>query len=103
MFRAPVWEHEGPGAWHFVTLPEELADAVLEQSEGRGAAFGSVPVQATIGTTTWRTSLFPDKRLRSYVLPVKRAVRAAQGLTAGDVVAVELVVLPDAQGARSAG
>jgi hypothetical protein len=103
MFRAPVWEHEGPGAWHFVTLPQDLADAVLEQSESRGAAFGSVPVQATIGTTTWRTSLFPDKRARSYVLPVKKAVRAAQGLTAGDVVAVELVVLPAAQGAPPAG
>jgi hypothetical protein len=93
MFRAPLWEHDGPGAWHFVTLPEDLADTVLEQFEGRGVAFGSVPVRATIGTTTWRTSLFPDSRARSYLLPVKKAVRAAQGLTAGDVVTVDVEVL----------
>jgi Domain of unknown function (DUF1905) len=94
MFQAPLWEHDGPGSWHFVTVPNDLADAVLEQVEGRGSAFGSVPVLATIGTTTWRTSLFPDRRARSYVLPVKKSVRTAEGLTAGDMTSVDLEVLP---------
>jgi hypothetical protein len=93
MFRARLWEHDGPGSWHFVTLPADLADAVLDQVEGRGTAFGSVPVEATIGTTTWRTSLFPDRRAGSYVLPVKKAVRTAEALVAGDMATVDLVVL----------
>jgi Domain of unknown function (DUF1905) len=44
---------------------------------------------------TWRTSIFPDSARKAYVLPVKRAVRTAEGLAAGDTAAVtvELVEL----------
>ena len=55
-------------------------------------AFGSVRVEASVGATTWRTSVFPDK-VRGYVLPVKAAVRRAEGLDVGDDVTVSLVVL----------
>ena len=36
-------------------------------------------VEVTLGTSTWRTSVFPDKA-RGYVLPVKSAVRRREGL-----------------------
>ena len=38
-------------AWHFVTLPPELADDVREVGAGARAGFGSVRVTATIGST----------------------------------------------------
>lgn len=95
-FTAPLWEHDGPAAWFFVTLPHDLSDAIDEATSpvlaGR-AGFGSVRVEVTIGGTTWRTSVFPDSRRRAYVLPVKRAVRAAEGLADGDPVGVGLTVL----------
>jgi hypothetical protein len=94
-FAAPLWEHDGQGAWHFVTLPEELSDeiaAVTGGVERRG--FGSVRVEATIGVSTWRTSLFPDKASGSYVLPVKKPVRLANAVAAGDHVEVRLLVEP---------
>jgi Domain of unknown function (DUF1905) len=53
----------------------------------RGPGFGSVRVRATIGTSTWATSIFPAKDA-GYVLPVKRPVRVAEGLEAGDLAAV---------------
>ena len=94
-FTAELWEHSTmPGSWFFVTLPEDCADdiaAVTEGAERRG--FGSVRVEATLGPSTWRTSVFPDKESGSYVLPVKKAVRAAAAIEAGDEVPVRLVVL----------
>jgi hypothetical protein len=49
-----------------------------------------IPVRARIGSTVWETSLFPkDGR---YVVPVKDVVRKAEELTAGDTVAVQLVI-----------
>ena len=41
----------------------------------------------------WRTWVFPDAKYETYVLPVKKAVRAAEGLREGSTVRVELEVL----------
>jgi Domain of unknown function (DUF1905) len=94
VFRAEVWEHspEDPGSWHFVTVPAELGeDIVMEAGPRRG--FGSVRVEARTGSTTWRTSLFPDSASGGFVLPVKKAVRNAEGLAAGTVCEVTIRVL----------
>lgn len=91
-FEAPLWQYQGPAAWCFVTLPADLADRVLERVEGGGSPFGAVPVQARVGGTTWRTSLFPDRQAASYLLPMKKSVRTSNGLEPGDVVTVHLTV-----------
>lgn len=91
-FTADLWIWEGEAAWYFVTLPETLSDEVAESApSARG--FGSVRVEVTVGSTTWRTSLFPDKKAGAYVLPVKKAVRTAEGLAAGDRLSIALEVL----------
>lgn len=88
-FAAPLWLYEG-GSWHFITMPGDLTDDVKARVGG-GRGFGSVRVRATIGGTTWTTSVFPATD--GYVLPVKRAVRDAEGLDDGDVADVELEIL----------
>lgn len=85
-----MWLYQGPDPWHFVSLPADVSDAIQEQTIDRPSAFGSVRVNATIGGTRWSTSLFPDQQRQVYVLPLKKAVREAEGLNRGDVVAVEI-------------
>jgi hypothetical protein len=63
---------------------------------GEPRGFGSVRVEAVLGSTTWRTSLFPSREEQAYVLPVKKAVRRAEGVETGDEVEVSLLVLDDA-------
>lgn len=92
-FTAELWEHEGSASWFFVSLPEDVADEVDERWGQHAGGFGSVRVEVTVGATTWRTSLFPDTKRATYLLPVKRAVRTAEGLADGSVVEVELAVL----------
>lgn len=89
-FEAELWEYDGQGAWHFVTVPAELSED-LRADAGPRRGFGSVRVQVTIGRSTWSTSVFPSKD-GSFLLPVKKAVRRAEDLEAGETVAVELVV-----------
>ena len=50
-------------------------------------------VEVTVGSTTWRTSIFPDTKSASFVLPVKKAVRLAERLDDGSSVAARLVLL----------
>ncbi len=91
-FTARVWEHEGAGAWHFLSVPEEVADEIEEKYGHRTTGFGAVKVRVRIGGSRWSTSLFPDKGRGTYVLPVKKAVRTAEGLADGSTAAVELEV-----------
>lgn len=67
---------------------------------GLRRGFGSLRVRVVVGGSTWTTSIFPDSARGRYVLPIKRAVRTAESLDAGDVatVKVELIDfdLPDA-------
>lgn len=92
-FAAAVFEHEGQGSWHFLALPEPVADEIEASFGHRAAGFGSLRVEVAIGSTRWRTSVFPDRKRGTYVLPVKRAVRTAEGIVAGATVDVELRVL----------
>jgi hypothetical protein len=86
-----VWESSPQGtAWIFVTVPaDETEEIRLRAGPPRG--FGSVRVEATIGGSTWRTSVFPDKR--GFALPLKKAVRRAEGLDVGDTARVRLTPL----------
>ena len=88
-----MWEHDGSASWHFLSVPEPIADDLEAEFGHRAAGFGSLRVEVTIGSSTWQTSLFPDAKRKTYVLPLKKAVRVAEGLTAGSTAAVELVVL----------
>lgn len=91
-FEAEMWEHEGQSAWCFVTVPEEPSEDV-RLSGAMPAGFGSYRVEATVGGTVWRTSVFPDRASGCLVLPVKKAVRTAEDIEVGDLVAVTLEVL----------
>lgn len=82
------WDVRRHDTWVFVDLPETTSDEIADLAEGRTRGFGSVRVDVAIGSTRWRTSIFPGAAC--YVLPVKKAVRAAQGVGLGDVVHVVL-------------
>lgn len=79
-------------AWHFITIDGEVADAIRAAAPGRSAAWGSVNVEARIGGTTWKTSVFPSKEVAGYLLPVKASVRKAERLVEGDVVTAMLTL-----------
>jgi hypothetical protein len=96
-FRAAVWRWQGDAAWHFATLPFDVSDEIEARTAHVRRGFGSVRVRATIGATTWETSVFPDTKAEAYLLPVKAAVRKAERIATGDEVAIALdVVEPDA-------
>ncbi len=93
---APLWRWQSataPAAWFFVTITGDVADGIRiaalggQWLNGR-KGFGSARVDVTIGETSWQTSVFPHKESGGWLLPVKAAVRKAEGLTEGDEVTV---------------
>ena len=90
-----VWDARRTDIWTFVRLPEDASEDIREVAGGSGRGFGSVRVRVVLGGSVWTTSVFPDSGSGCYVLPVKRAVRTAEGLEPGDMahVSVELIEL----------
>ncbi|WP_418152279.1 DUF1905 domain-containing protein [Litorimonas sp. RW-G-Af-16] len=91
-FEAEIWEYQGKGSWHFVTLPVEMSDDIKVFTKHLARGFRSVRVKVTIGESVWLTSLFPSKEAGAYVLPIKAAVRKAEGLAKGDVTTIKISV-----------
>ncbi len=95
----PLWRWttpSAPAAWFFVTIDGAAGEAlsgtaIMRRLEGNSRGFGSLKVVATIGASTFKTSVFPSKEL-GWLLPVKAGVRKAEGLGEGDAVEVGLEV-----------
>lgn len=91
-FTARLWLYPGEAGWYFLTLPEKLAAEIREDTAPFRRGFGSVKVTAVISGAGWSTSLFPDSKSGSYVLPVKKAIRTTVGIGVGDQVHIHLEV-----------
>jgi len=84
-----IWDARESDSWTFVSLPPDESDELRARAvPGRG--FGSIPVEVTIGSTTWRTSVFPDKKSGVFVLPIKAAVRKSESIEAGELATITL-------------
>lgn len=85
--KAKVWLYPGDAAaWHFVNIDKKVGAEIKEKHGKRAKGFGSLPVVVTLGKTSWKTSIFPDKRSGTYLLPLKAQVRRKEGIDAGDTI-----------------
>jgi hypothetical protein len=84
-----VWDARKSETWTFVHLPLDASAEIREIAGAVPRGFGSVRVTATIGATTWKTSIFPGSG-GPYALPIKKAVRKAEALDVGDTATVRV-------------
>ena len=87
-----VWLYPGKAAWHFVTIPPETTAEINDLFALQKRGWGSLPVLVTIGKTTWKTSIFPDKKTNSYLLPLKKEVRSNENISVGHQVQISLEI-----------
>ena len=91
-FSGEMWFWRGPSPFHFVTVPEEESQDIEAIARDVTYGWGCIPVTARVGTTRFTTSLFPKDG--GYIVPIKAAVRRAEHIDLGDIVAVSLSIDP---------
>lgn len=94
-FESAVIYWRGPQPYFYAPVPPEHVDDLRRVARLVTYGWGCVPVEATVGGVAFRTSLFPKDG--TYLLPIKAAVRRKTGITAGDVIAVDIKI----EGVRS--
>jgi hypothetical protein len=62
-FKTEVWLYPGMAGWHFVSVPQG-----------------------------WKTSIFPDNKTGTYLLPLKADVRKKEKIGAGDTIMLSLEI-----------
>ncbi len=89
-FSGEIIHWRGPSPFHFVAVPDDESAAIEVVASMVTYGWGVIPVDVRIGSTDFRTSLFPKND--HYLVPIKQAVRTAEHLSLGDQVAIRLVL-----------
>lgn len=88
-----VWQYPGMAGWHFISVPKKESAEIKKKFGGNARGWGSLPVMVTLGTTSWKTSIFPDKQSGTYLLPLKAQVRKKEAIFARDSVSFSIEIL----------
>ena len=89
-FNGEIWYWRGPAPWYFVTVPEQQSRDLKAILGFVTYGWGMIPVDARIGKTEWKTSLFPKDGC--YIVPIKADIRKAENLEEGTNVIVRIEV-----------
>lgn len=85
-FKGEVQIFPGTSGWVYVSVPRELTDNFSNTSH-----FGMKPIQATVGKTTWKTTLMPMGD-GTYFVALKAAVRKKERISIGDTIDVTFII-----------
>lgn len=91
-FSSKIWEYSGQGSWFFVTLPKKHAKEIKQINAPYKKGFGTIKVIASIGTVSWETSIFPDSKAESYLLPIKKSIRDTCKIENNDIIEVRVML-----------
>jgi len=89
-FSAEMIEWRGPAPFYYLPIPKGICEEIKASAKLLSYGWGVIPVTATIGKTTFTTSLFPKEGI--YLLPVKNAVRIPEGLKMEQKIKVKLLL-----------
>lgn len=77
--------------WFFVYIDGYVLQNVLKVAQKHH--MGMIRVRASIGHTSWETSLFPHRKEGCYIMPIKKSVREKEDVWDGDMVQILLVLI----------
>ena len=89
-FRATVIYWRGPAPFFYARIPTEIGAEIGKVKKAASYGWGVIPVTVEIGFTEWTTSLFPKEG--TYLVPLKDAVRKAEGIEPGSTVEVRVSI-----------
>ncbi|HPF52523.1 MAG TPA: DUF1905 domain-containing protein [Draconibacterium sp.] len=87
-FTAEPWQYASPGGWFFVTLPTEISAEIREIFRSEEEGWGRLKATAKIGNSEWKTAIWFDRKMSSYLIPLKAEIRKKENLVAGKAIKI---------------
>lgn len=92
VFSGMVWQHTSPGGWYFVSLPENVSKEIRENLKSSEEGWGRMKATAEIGKSQWKTAIWFDTKLNTYLLPLKVDIRKKENIESGKKIEVTIVL-----------
>lgn len=80
-FTAKPWQYTGPAGWHFISLPKKLAKEIRKALQSEEEGWGRLKATAKIGNSEWKTAIWFDTKMDTYLLPLKAEIRKKEHLS----------------------
>jgi hypothetical protein len=93
LIETKVWLWTGKAAWYFVSIGVELSETINQEFSYLKGGWGSIPVELTVGKTTWKTSMFPNSKTKEYIIPIKSAIRKSEKISENDIISIQIQIL----------
>lgn len=90
-FKNRVWRDPKAMGWYFVDLDDSLSQKIKKLSDKSVSKYGLVKSLATIGGTSWKTTLFPTKK-GNYVMSIIKSVRQKEKIEDKDMLEVKIEI-----------
>ena len=74
-FNAKPWQYKGANSWIFVSLPQSISNEIRKHFKNEEEGWGRLKATAQIGNTLWKTAIWFDTSLKTYLLPLKAEIR----------------------------
>ncbi len=89
-FSGKLWQHDSPGGWFFVSLPEHISKEIRENLHWQEEGWGRMKASAAIGKLEWDTAIWYDRKRNTYLLPVKADIRRKADLKLDEAIVVSI-------------
>ncbi|MFC5684167.1 DUF1905 domain-containing protein [Flavobacterium sp. MAHUQ-51] len=89
-FEAEAWQHAAPGGWYFISLPQHLATEIRTALQSEEEGWGRLKAVAKTGKTEWKTAIWFDTKMKTYLLPLKAEIRKKEGIIVGKKLQITL-------------
>ncbi len=92
IIKSEVFLYPGMTGWHFISIPKKQSEEIKKSFGNLSRGWGSLPIIVTIGKTKWKTSIFPDKKSGTYLLPLKAEIRKIENIYSGDIISFSIKI-----------
>ena len=82
-FNAKPWQHSSPNGWHFISLPKSMAKEIRTALKSEEEGWGRLKAFAKVGNTEWKTAIWFDTKMNTYLLPLKAEIRKKENVVDG--------------------
>lgn len=87
-----MWKHDASGGWFFVSLPKEISKEIREHLKWQEEGWGRMKASANVNGLKWDTAIWFDKKLDTYLLPIKADIRRKASLNSDDKISVSIII-----------
>ncbi len=85
-FNAMPWKYAGPAGWVFVSIPDQMSKEIRHTFKNEEAGWGRLKAIAKLGNTEWKTAIWFDSKMNTYLLPLKSEIRKKEKIDLDEIL-----------------